>query len=63
MSKEKRIRICPFCGSICEGSMYINLLCECGAKYYCQSDIWLDRKTGKEVKGDVWRKLFYEKAD
>ena len=55
MSKEKRIKTCPFCGSICEGSMYINLICGCGAKYYCQSDIWLDRKTGKEVKGDVWK--------
>ena len=62
MSKEKHIKVCPFCGSICEGSMFINLICKCGAKYYCQSDIWFDRKnTRKEVKGDVWRKPSWER--
>lgn len=62
MSREKQIKTCPFCGSICEGNMFLNLICKCGAKYYVQSDIWLDRKkTKKEVKGDLWRKPFYEK--
>ena len=62
MSKEKQIKTCPFCSSTCEGGKYINLICKCGAKYYVQSDIWLDRKTGKEIKGDVWRKPFYERT-
>ena len=28
----------------------------CGAKYYYGADIWKDRKSGKEVKGDLWHK-------
>ena len=49
-------RKCPFCGEICEGTPLVNLICKCGAKYYYESDIWKDRKTGKEVLGDIWHK-------
>lgn len=54
LNRERYKRKCPFCGEICEGFVLINLLCRCGAKYYYESDIWKDRKTGKEVKGDLW---------
>lgn len=53
-NRERYQRKCPFCGEICEGTHLVNLICKCGAKYYYESDIWLDRKTGKEVKGDLW---------
>lgn len=52
---EKYRRKCPFCGEICEGTEFINIICKCGAKYYYLSDIWKDRKTGEEVKGELWR--------
>ena len=54
MERERYQRKCPFCGEICENFVGGNLFCKCNAKYYYESDIWLDRKTGKEVKGDLW---------
>ena len=54
LNAERYQRKCPFCGEICEGTPLVNLICKCGAKYYYESDIWLDRKTGKEVRGDLW---------
>lgn len=41
---------CPFCGSTCENFKGSNLFCKCGAKYYYFDDVWLNRKTGKEVR-------------
>ena len=49
---------CPFCKAIVEGFKGGNLFCDCNAKYYWESDIWLDRNTGKEVKGDLWNKTY-----
>ena len=40
---------CPFCGATVGGYTHCNLLCDCGAKYYYWDQIWLDRKTGREV--------------
>lgn len=54
MNLERYKRKCPFCGKIGEATEFANIICECGAKYYYPSDIWKDRKTGKEVKGDLW---------
>lgn len=54
MNIERYNRKCPFCGKIGEATEFVNILCECGAKYYYVSDIWKDRKTGKEVRGDLW---------
>lgn len=50
-------RQCPFCKEIRAGTPLVNLICKCGAKYYYDSDIWLDRKTGKEVKGELWNEI------
>lgn len=52
--RPKYKRVCPYCGETCEGYVGNSLICKCGAKYYYGSDIWKDRKTGKEVKGDLW---------
>ncbi len=58
MNKQTKLnryeRKCPFCGEIGVATEFFNILCKCGAKYYYLSDIWKDRKTGKEVKGDLW---------
>ena len=43
-------RQCPFCKRICYGYEGSNLFCGCNAKYYWQDQVWLDRKTGKEVR-------------
>jgi hypothetical protein len=60
MELKRYKRKCPFCGEICEGTPIVNLICKCGAKYYYESDIWLERKNEKgvrkEVKGDLWHK-------
>ena len=53
---DKYKRKCPFCGKIGEATVLINLLCECGAKYYYESDIWKNRKTGEEVRGEFWKR-------
>ena len=58
LNRERYQRKCPFCGEICEGTPLVNLICKCGAKYYYESDIWLERKkekgVRKEVRGDLW---------
>ena len=39
---------CPVCGKVHEiKHPLINIICDCGAKYYGNCEIWLDRKTGK----------------
>ena len=45
---------CPFCKGFVEALELVNAICKCGAKYYRLSDIWLERKGAKEVKGDLW---------
>lgn len=37
---------CPFCGKHHEQRMWINIICDCGAKYYFRDNMWLDRNTG-----------------
>lgn len=54
MENKRYKRQCPFCKRIVEGTPICNAFCECGAKYYYESDIWKDRKTGKEVFGNIW---------
>ena len=41
---------CPFCGKIVEHTENCNGFCLCGAKYYSEDKIWLNRKTGERVK-------------
>ena len=39
---------CPVCGKVHEiKHPLLNIVCDCGAKYYAKCEIWLDRKTGK----------------
>ena len=39
---------CPVCGKVREiKHPSLNIICDCGAKYYAKCEIWLDRKTGK----------------
>ena len=39
---------CPVCGKVHEiKHPLLNIVCDCGAKYYGRCEIWLDRKTGK----------------
>lgn len=39
---------CPVCGKFHEiKHPSLNIICDCGAKYYAKCEIWLDRKTGK----------------
>lgn len=42
---------CPFCGKIVERYSYCNGFCNCGAKYYPNDKVWLNRKTGETRKG------------
>ena len=37
-------RTCPYCGETCEAYYPNNLICKCGAKYYCKTDTWLERE-------------------
>ena len=48
--EHNELKPCPFCGAICEGMHLINLLCKCGAKYYYDSDIWLERKKENKTR-------------
>ena len=41
---------CPFCHSICESTIGVNLFCNCNAKYYYWDKVWLNRNTGEEVR-------------
>lgn len=56
MAKPK---ICPFCNRIISLlNNYSNLNCDCGAKYYWESDVWTcydkTKKERIEVEGDLW---------
>jgi hypothetical protein len=42
---------CPFCGKDYEQRVHINIICNCGAKYYFHDNVWLDRKTGLREQG------------
>lgn len=42
---------CPFCGAMVKHTEIGNGFCSCGAKYYSEDRVWLNRKTGEEVKG------------
>ena len=42
---------CPFCNKDHEQSIWLNIICDCGAKYYFRDNIWLDRKTGNRTFG------------
>lgn len=45
-------RVCPFCNRIhTVENLYMNTRCECGGKYYSNTGDWVNRKTGKKVKG------------
>lgn len=44
---------CPFCGELVEHYKICNGLCKCGAKYYTNNKLWLNRKTGEVRKGTL----------
>ena len=45
-------RVCPFCKKIHRvDSPYLNIICECGGKYYSGTGDWLNRTTGEVVNG------------
>ena len=47
-----RSTVCPFCNKIHSiRSPYLNIICECGGKYYASTGDWLNRFTGEMVKG------------
>ena len=49
---EKSINYkCPFCGREHTAPSLLNVICECGAKYYYNTKKWLNRNTG-EWKND-----------
>lgn len=48
---KNRIVTCPFCKRYHMVPYYLNVICSCGAKYYINTREWLDRRTGKIVKG------------
>ena len=41
---------CPFCGNEHVTAQWLNVLCECGAKFYVNTHEWMDRKTGKIIR-------------
>ncbi len=45
---RKYQRTCPFCFELCEGFEGNNLLCGCNAKYYWNSQFWLERQKSEE---------------
>ena len=45
-----RDSVCPFCGKRHITLMYINIICDCGAKFYVRTCEWLNRKTGAGLK-------------
>ena len=51
---------CPFCGKTVKRLIKeCNGFCECGAKYYFQDKIWLDRNTGEKIKEERLYKIIY----
>ena len=42
---------CPFCGKCHEQRLHINIICNCGAKYYFNLGKWLNRQTGEWTRG------------
>lgn len=45
-------RVCPFCNKVHSvSSHYLNIICECGGKYYANTRDWFNRNTGEKVKG------------
>ena len=45
-----RDTICPMCGKRHVSSMWVNIICNCGSKYYINTTEWLDRNTGVAIK-------------
>lgn len=43
------VKECPFCKSKVENYLTCNLFCNCGAKYYYNQGLWLERKSGRKV--------------
>ena len=45
-AKQLLTEVCPFCGTHNTTNSVVNLLCECGSKFYIFDGFWLNRKTG-----------------
>lgn len=50
MNRTVRVITCPFCLKQCVANRHINVICECGAKYYINTHEFWDRKNGKIVR-------------
>ena len=51
-SARQYSRVCPFCNKIHSvRSLYLNIICECGGKFYANTGEWWNRSTGEKVKG------------
>lgn len=48
---------CPFCKRKHFTRPHLNVLCHCGAKFYIHNGLWLNRKTGEEVKEPGWPRI------
>ncbi len=42
-------QVCPFCGKEHFRHLHINIICDCGAKYYFNTTDWLNRETGEKI--------------
>lgn len=38
---------CPFCGYDHEVKPHLNIICQCGGKYYIHTNEWWNRRTGE----------------
>lgn len=51
-----KFKRCPFCGAIHIWRPHLNIICQCGAKYYIHLNTWLNRNTGESMVGGYVQK-------
>ena len=47
---ESYTKKCPFCNTETIQHEFLNIICQCGAKYYYADKLWLNRNTGERIK-------------
>ena len=51
MTKKIIHSVCPFCHRVHERTnRHLNIICDCGGKYYASNGDWINRKTGETVR-------------
>lgn len=66
MGNKKRVYYnisCPFCGKQHKQQVYINTICDCGAKFYYNTCIWLDRKKSNKKFYTLYDLVFDEEEE